>query len=97
MTAMAVLGGFCLDLLLGDPRGLPHPVRLMGAAIQALEKGLRRLFPATPLGERLAGGVLALALPLGSFGAAWGLLRICGLFSPWLAFGAEVILCWQAL
>ena len=97
MTAMAVLGGFCLDLLLGDPRGLPHPVRLMGAAIQALEKGLRRLFPATPLGERLAGGVLALALPLGSFGAAWGILRLCGLFSPWLAFGAEVVLCWQAL
>ena len=97
MTAMAVLGGFCLDLLLGDPRWLPHPVRLMGAAIQALEKGLRRLFPATPLGERLAGGVLALALPLGSWGAAWGILRLCGLFSPWLAFGAEVVLCWQAL
>ena len=28
---------FCLDLLLGDPQWLPHPVRLMGRGITALE------------------------------------------------------------
>ena len=97
MKALAVLAGFGLDLLLGDPRGLPHPVRLMGAAIQALEKGLRRLFPGSPLGERLAGGVLAFLLPAGSFAAAWGLLFLLGRLSPWLAFLGETVLCWQAV
>jgi adenosylcobinamide-phosphate synthase len=97
MTALAVLGGFCLDLLLGDPRNFPHPVRLMGVCIEKLEKFLRRLFPATPLGERLGGGVLALVLPLGSFEIAWGILFLLGRVSPWLALAGETVMCWQAL
>lgn len=35
-----LLGGFILDLLLGDPRWLPHPVRWMGNAIAFGEKRL---------------------------------------------------------
>ena len=34
--------GFLLDLLLGDPYFLPHPVRLIGRLIAGLEKSLRR-------------------------------------------------------
>ena len=30
----AALGGFCLDLLLGDPAWMPHPVVLMGRCIE---------------------------------------------------------------
>ena len=48
LTALAVLGGFGLDLLLADPAWMPHPVVGMGRAIAALESRLRRLFPATP-------------------------------------------------
>ena len=36
MTGLAVLGGFVLDTLFGDPAWLPHPVVLMGKAISAL-------------------------------------------------------------
>ena len=42
LTALAVLGGFGLDLLLADPAWMPHPVVGMGRAIAALEKRLRR-------------------------------------------------------
>lgn len=42
----AFLGGFLLDLVLGDPCFLPHPVRLIGKLITALEKRLRRPQPA---------------------------------------------------
>lgn len=35
-----LLGGLLLDLLLGDPRWLPHPVRWMGSAIALGEKTL---------------------------------------------------------
>lgn len=34
---IAFLLGFCLDLLAGDPYWLPHPVRLLGHMISALE------------------------------------------------------------
>ena len=35
---------FVLDLILGDPRSLPHPVRLMGAAVKRGEPLARRIF-----------------------------------------------------
>ena len=38
MTAWAVLGGFVLDAIFGDPAWLPHPVVLMGRCISRLEK-----------------------------------------------------------
>ena len=46
----AVLGGFLLDALFGDPAWLPHPVVLMGRCISALEKHLRTALPKTPRG-----------------------------------------------
>ena len=36
MIEYAVLGGFVLDCLFGDPAWLPHPVVYMGKAISAL-------------------------------------------------------------
>ena len=95
LTALAL--GFCLDLLLGDPHWAPHPVRLIGRLIAALEKLLRKLFPATKNGL-LAAGFVLVALVLGlSFGMTALLLWACGLVSPWLAFAVETVLCYQLL
>ena len=38
---LPILLGFLLDVLLGDPYSLPHPVRLIGKLISALESGVR--------------------------------------------------------
>lgn len=67
LICWAVLGGFVLDAIFGDPAWLPHPVVLMGKAITALEKRLRAQFPKTPQGELCGGVVLAAVLPVGTF------------------------------
>lgn len=92
-----LLPAILLDLILGDPHWMPHPVRWMGAMIAGLEKVLRSLLPKTPGGERLGGTLIALlvggAFCGGSALLLWGLARI----SPWLAWGVEVWLTYQLL
>ena len=78
----ALLLGFGVDLLLGDPRWLPHPVQGIGWLIGKLEAVLRRRFPTTEQGERRAGVWLA-ALTVGLTGLATGLcLFLAGLLHP---------------
>ena len=95
----AALGGFLLDLLLGDPEALTpiHPVVLMGRCISALETRLRARFPRTPEGERRAGLLLAAILPLGTLLLCGGLLALLDrLWAP-LGFVLRLLWCWQAL
>ena len=54
----ALFLGILLDAVIGDPKGWYHPVMAIGWLIQRLEQVLRRLFPSTKRGERLAGIVL---------------------------------------
>lgn len=55
-TTAALLLGFLLDLLIGDPHGMWHPIISIGHLIARTERGLRKLFPKNSKGE-LAGGV----------------------------------------
>ena len=97
MTGLAVLGGFVLDTLFGDPAWLPHPVVLMGKAISALEKRLRARLPKTPQGELLGGGIVAFCLPVGTF-VCTGLVCLgAAKLSPWLGLAVQMFWCGQAL
>ncbi|MDO4890129.1 MAG: cobalamin biosynthesis protein, partial [Coriobacteriaceae bacterium] len=94
---LAIAIAFGLDLLLGDPHDLPHPVRWMGSLIAFLEKPLRLGFPKTPDGERTAGVVLV-ALVVGISVACTGaLLWLCARLGSWLALGMEAWICYQML
>jgi adenosylcobinamide-phosphate synthase len=53
-----ILIAVLLDLAFGDPRWFPHPVRLIGRMISALEGPARRAIP----DPRLAGTAAALAV-----------------------------------
>ena len=98
MTVLtAALCGFLLDLLLGDPAWMPHPVVLMGKGIAFLEKRLRPAFPAAPRGELLAGLCLVLVLTLDTVLVSSLLLWLAGLVHPWLRFGLMVLWSWQVL
>ena len=61
-----LLGCAALDLLFGDPREWPHPVRIIGAALNRLEGWAKGFW----LGPRVGGALCVLALALGCAGIA---------------------------
>lgn len=95
LWALAI--GFGIDLILGDPHGWPHPVVAIGKLISLLERGLRRVFPATPRGENWAGGVLWLLTAAVSTAVPALILWGCHRVSPWLRLAVESVMCWQIL
>lgn len=75
---LQILAAVALDLLIGDPRWLPHPVRGIGWLAHRLEAPLRRL-----VRNEYAGGVIAVILVVGSASAAaWGLIRGASCLHP---------------
>lgn len=97
LRLFALLLGFLLDLLLGDPRWLPHPIRAIGALIAGLEKVLRKLFPKSQGGELAGGAALVILVLALSGGFTLLVLWLCGKVGLWLRFLAETILCFQLL
>ena len=78
---------FILDMLLGDPRRLPHPVRWMGRAIVRAEPWFRRL----PGKGVVAGGLFAAALIIGTWTLTWFALGQCRQVHPALGFALETV------
>ncbi|MGA2617063.1 MAG: adenosylcobinamide-phosphate synthase CbiB [Thermoguttaceae bacterium] len=70
-----ILCAVALDLALGDPRWLPHPVRGIGRLTGCLERLGRRWLGFWP---RIAGLAVALAVYLIVGLAAWGGIRLAG-------------------
>ncbi len=65
--------GVALDLAIGDPKWMPHPVRGMAVLIELGERCLRPLFR-----PRLAGVLVAVGVVGISAGVAWFTVRIAG-------------------
>ena len=93
----AVLGGFLLDALFGDPAWLPHPVVLMGRCISALEKHLRTALPKTPRGELAGGAAVAAVLPLGTLAVTGLACHLAAALHPALGLALQMFWCAQAL
>ena len=81
---ITIFFAYLLDLILGDPRWLPHPVRWIGRYISFLEDKIRRFAtpPAPPLikgggREEKIGGIFLFIIVIGTvFGATWFLLYL---------------------
>lgn len=97
LNLLAIICGFCLDLLLADPAWMPHPVICMGKAITSLEKFLCPRLPQTPQGELRGGILLAAAMPLGTLLVCGGACALADWLHPAAGFLIQVLWCWQAL
>jgi adenosylcobinamide-phosphate synthase len=95
MTLYAILVGFIMDLIIGDPHWMYHPVRLIGKLITFLELLLRKIFPKTKDGEQKAGFVLVVLVCGISVFTVWGLMKLAYDLNFWCGFLLEVIMCYQ--
>jgi len=88
-----ILFALLLDLAFGDPRWLPHPVRLIGRLIAALEGPARGAIGHA----RLAGGVTALTVILAAALATAALVGIAGAIHPLLGDAVSIALIYTTL
>lgn len=93
---------FLLDLLLGDPARLYHPICLIGNGISFLEKFLRVAGGCEkpgehPVRETVCGGLLALLMVLAAFVFPWAILFVLRKSWPALGLILEIFWCWQLL
>ncbi len=93
-SLIAVLAGFVLDLIFGDPVTPLHPICLIGKLIEKLESGIRRLLPKTPGAELFGGAVLAVLVVLISAGIPGLLLVLCYRIHFWLGTAVDAVLCY---
>jgi adenosylcobinamide-phosphate synthase len=77
---------FFLDILLGDPKYLPHPIRWMGKAIETLESHSRKI----PLRPAFSGLLFAMALVLGTWSLTALSLAVANDLHPMLKIGLEI-------
>lgn len=83
-----LLFALVLDLVIGDPLWLPHPVIAIGHLIQVMERQLRRDW----LNERFAGVLLLILVAFCSAGSTWVVLEILSNLLPFLGWLAAVVI-----
>jgi adenosylcobinamide-phosphate synthase len=97
MIDRRVLGvAYLFDWIAGDPEWLPHPVRLIGKAVEGGERILRRPGQA-PAADLAVGGILTFNLVAAAYmgmakAIAWMYLR-----GRFLGFVGETLLAWTCL
>ena len=84
---------FLFDLLFGDPQNLPHPIRWMGNAIEALEPYFRKI----PIAPTLSGLLFALALVAGTWSLSALLLAAANGLHPKLKVALEIALIYYCI
>lgn len=90
---MEIFLAYLLDLILGDPRWFPHPVRGIGYVITKTEQFLRCL----KIAERLAGVILAVFIVGGVFLISTGLINLARFIHPTLGTGLSIVLIFTTL
>lgn len=97
LTLAALLTGYVLDLIFGDPRQIYHPIRIIGNLIAVLEKGIRKVFPKTSKGELAGGTMLVVLVVLICTAVSAALLGLAAWIHPVVYWLLASFWCWQIL
>jgi adenosylcobinamide-phosphate synthase len=89
----ALPAAFLLDLVLGDPESLPHPIRWMGKAIASLEHTFRNI----PIKLIFSGTLFAVSLIAGTWCLTALLLLAAKLIHPIVCDILEIVLIYYAI
>ena len=90
---LTVLLAFIMDFFIGDPKGLPHPIRWMGWAVERGEPLFRLRFG----DPKLSGFLLTTALVTATWCLGTLTLWAACLLSPWLGGLVELLMIYYAL
>ena len=96
LSLLALVLGFILDLIIGDPHGLYHPIRLVGNLIALLEKRMNRKTDSSNR-QMVMGWLMALIVITLSSGIPLLLLLLAYRIHPVCRLILEAIMCWQLL
>ncbi|MGM9925656.1 MAG: adenosylcobinamide-phosphate synthase CbiB [Bacillus sp. (in: firmicutes)] len=111
MTVIFYSIAYIIDLIIGDPSSWPHPVRIIGSAINGLVKGFRKICR-TERQLKIAGLFLWIIIVGGTYFITWGIMRLAsfngflyGVVTVYLAYttiaarclGDEARKVWNAL
>ena len=96
LSLLALVLGFILDLIIGDPHGLYHPIRLVGNLIALLERRMNRKTDSSNR-QMVMGWLMALIVIILSSGIPLLLLLLAYRIHPVCRLILETIMCWQLL
>ncbi len=100
---IAFIAGFVLDLLIGDPHFIPHPVRLIGLLISFLDKRLNSDVEYNSSGKKLnltkykRGVLLAFTVIFATFAVSVIILVAAYSINLYAGVIAEAVMTWQIL
>lgn len=97
MTILSLITGYIIDLLIGDPKNIPHPICFIGNLISLCEKILRKIFHNNPKSLRIAGTLLTIVVLAISTLIPLAILLIANKIHPIAQYIIESIMIWQIL
>ena len=100
---IVLVTAFILDMIIGDPHWMWHPVQGIGRLIEYTERLLRRVFALREEREadrgrkKVAGGILVILVLLLSVLVPMLILYAAERIHPYVRLAAEIVLCYQML
>ncbi len=94
LPALAIIAAVVIELLLGDPRWLPHPARTMEGLIA---RGERALLSGDRAADLRRGALLALAVVGVSAAATFAVIATAASISELLGVAAAIVVSWMTL
>jgi len=94
LPTAAIAAALALDLMLGDPSWMPHPVRFIGRAV-ALGEG--RMRTGEPRADLWRGALVTFGIVIATALAASVAIAIASAIANWLGVAAAILIAWTTL